>query len=158
MFHQKLLTLLMIGFNKWKAISESESDVHTQKMCIVSCERGSDNKYKRWTYKRTTVFARSNTGIVSSNQTQGIYVWIYSVSIGSGLATSWSPVRGALLPVLGIRNWSRTKSFTDALCSKLEATEKRVCVCVCEREREKERERESVFTEKSVGRCAEDRK
>jgi hypothetical protein len=45
-----------------------------------------------------TVFARSNTGIVGSNPTWGMDVWVrlFSVCIlyvGSGLATGWSPVQ-----------------------------------------------------------------
>jgi hypothetical protein len=43
--------------------------------------------------KESTVFARSNTGIVNSNSTQGMDV-CYSLfllsSVGSGLATGWS--------------------------------------------------------------------
>jgi hypothetical protein len=47
------------------------------------------------------VFARSNTGIVGSNPTQGMDVCVYSVFVlGSGLATGWSPVQGALPTVL----------------------------------------------------------
>jgi hypothetical protein len=53
--------------------------------------------------------------------------------IGSGLATGWSPVQGVLLTVLKLRNWSETKRFTDALCSKVGAT----------RNRKRERERSS---------------
>jgi hypothetical protein len=42
-----------------------------------------------------------------------------------GLATGWSPVQGVLPTVLRLRNWSETKRFTDALCSKVGATVKR---------------------------------
>jgi hypothetical protein len=42
--------------------------------------------------------------------------------VGSGLATDWSPVWGVLPTVLGLRNWSETKRFTDALCSKVGPT------------------------------------
>jgi hypothetical protein len=42
----------------------------------------------------------------------------------SGLATDWFPVQGALPIVLILRNWSETKRFTDALCSKWEQQEK----------------------------------
>jgi hypothetical protein len=53
--------------------------------------------------KAWTVFARSNTGIVSSNRTQGMDVFIvciYSVfvlsCVGRGLAAGWSPIQGVL--------------------------------------------------------------
>jgi hypothetical protein len=52
--------------------------------------------------KARTVFARSNTGIVGSNPTRSMDVCLrlFSVCIvlciGSGLATRWSPVQGAL--------------------------------------------------------------
>jgi hypothetical protein len=74
-----------------------------------------------------TGFARSNTGIVDSNTTQGMDVCLrlFYVCAGGGLATSWSPVQGVLPTVLGLRNWSKTKSFMDALCSKVEATGRR---------------------------------
>jgi hypothetical protein len=45
--------------------------------------------------------------------------------VGSGLATGWSPVQGVRTTVLGLRNWSETKHFTDAPCSKVGATGKR---------------------------------
>jgi hypothetical protein len=55
-----------------------------------------------------------------------IYVCDYSVFVlGSGLVTDWSPVQGVLPTVLGLRNWSETKRFTNSLCSKLGATWKR---------------------------------
>jgi hypothetical protein len=77
--------------------------------------------------KAWTVFSRSNAGIVSSNPTQGMDVCLclFCVSIGSGFATGWSPIQGVLPTVLGLRNWSETKRFTDALCSKVGATGKR---------------------------------
>jgi hypothetical protein len=52
--------------------------------------------------KAWTVFTRSNAGIVGSNLTQGmdVYVRLFCVyvvlCVGSGLATGWSPGRGAL--------------------------------------------------------------
>jgi hypothetical protein len=53
-------------------------------------------------------------------------VCVYSVFVlGIGLATGWSPVQGVLPTVLRVRNWSETKRFTDALCSKMGATRKR---------------------------------
>jgi hypothetical protein len=46
--------------------------------------------------------------------------WMFvCVCIGSGLATGWSPIQGVLPTVLGLSNWSETKRFTDALCSKV---------------------------------------
>jgi hypothetical protein len=73
--------------------------------------------------------ARSAAGIVDSNPFQGMDVCVYSVSVlscvGSGFATGWSPVQVVLPTVSGLRNWSETKSFTDALCSKVRATGKR---------------------------------
>jgi hypothetical protein len=55
---------------------------------------------------------------------------IYSVfvlsCISSDLATGWSPVQGVLSTPLGSRNWSETKHFTDALCSKMGARGRRV--------------------------------
>jgi hypothetical protein len=79
--------------------------------------------------KAWTVFARSNTGIVGSNPTQGMDVCVYSVfvlsCVGSGLPTGWFPVQELLPGVLRLRNLSETKRFTDALCSKVGATGKR---------------------------------
>jgi hypothetical protein len=47
---------------------------------------------------------------------------LFCVCVGSGLATSWSSVQGVLPTVFGLSNWSETKRFTDALCSKVGAT------------------------------------
>jgi hypothetical protein len=47
-----------------------------------------------------------------------VFVFVLSC-VGSGLATGWSPIQGVLPTVLGLRNWSETKRFTDALCSKV---------------------------------------
>jgi hypothetical protein len=60
--------------------------------------------------KAWTVFARSNTGIVGSNPTQGMGVCLrlFCVCIGSGIATGWSPVQRVLPTVLGLKNWSET--------------------------------------------------
>jgi hypothetical protein len=52
-------------------------------------------------------------------------VRLFCVCVGSGRATSWSPVQGVLPTVLGLRHWSETKRFTDALCSEVGATGKR---------------------------------
>jgi hypothetical protein len=49
---------------------------------------------KAWTF-----FARSDAGIVGSNLTPGMDVWcVYAfiLCLGSGLATGWSLVQGAL--------------------------------------------------------------
>jgi hypothetical protein len=51
-----------------------------------------------------TVLARSNAGIVGSNPTQGIDIYVrlfcvYVVLLGSGLATGRSPVQGVILSV-----------------------------------------------------------
>jgi hypothetical protein len=50
---------------------------------------------------------------------------LFCVFVGDGLATGWSPVQGVLPTVLGLRNWSETRRFTDALSSKVGATGKR---------------------------------
>jgi hypothetical protein len=71
--------------------------------------------------KASIVFARSDTGIVGLNPTQGMDVCLCLICVGSGL----SPVQGVLPTALGWRNWSETRHFTDALCSKVGATGKR---------------------------------
>jgi hypothetical protein len=77
--------------------------------------------------KTWTVFARSKSGIVGSNPTLGMDVCLrlFCVCICSGLVTGWYLIQGVLPTVLGLRNWSETKRFTDALCSKVGATGKR---------------------------------
>jgi hypothetical protein len=74
-------------------------------------------------FKKWTVFARSNAGIVGSNPTQGMGVCLclFCVRIGTG----WSPIQGVLPTVLGLRNWSEIKRFTDVLCFKVGARRKR---------------------------------
>jgi hypothetical protein len=58
-----------------------------------------------------TVFTRSNTGIVGSNPTRGmdLYMLLFRVCVvlcvDSGLATGWSPVKGVLPTVYILRNW-----------------------------------------------------
>jgi hypothetical protein len=53
-------------------------------------------------YKAWIAFARSNTGIVVSNPTQGMDICVrlfcvcFVLRVGSGLATGWSPVQGVL--------------------------------------------------------------
>jgi hypothetical protein len=55
-----------------------------------------------------------------------LFVCVYSVFyISRGLATGWSLFQGALPTVLGLRNWSETNYFTDALCSKVGITGER---------------------------------
>jgi hypothetical protein len=86
--------------------------------------------------KAWTVCGCSNAGIVGSNSTRGMDVSVslfcvcVVLRVGSGLETGWSPVQGDISTVLGLRNWSERKCFTDALCSKWE---------IQERERKKER-------------------
>jgi hypothetical protein len=74
-------------------------------------------------------------------------VCVYSVfalpRVGSGLATGWSSVQGVLPTLLGLRNWSETKSFTDALCSKVGETGVR------------EKKREVMFLWKILARSRE---
>jgi hypothetical protein len=52
-----------------------------------------------------------------------IFVYVYSVfvlsCVGSSLATGWSPFQGDLPTVLGLRIWNETKSFMDAVYSKV---------------------------------------
>jgi hypothetical protein len=56
-----------------------------------------------------TVFARSNTEIMGSNQTGGmdvcvrLFCFCVVLCVGSGLGTGWSPVQGVLLTVYRIR-------------------------------------------------------
>jgi hypothetical protein len=68
--------------------------------------------------KAWTVFARSNTGVVGSNRTQGMVVCVrlFCVCVvpcvGSGLTMSWSPVKG-VLPCIGLRNWKSGQGPTE---------------------------------------------
>jgi hypothetical protein len=51
--------------------------------------------------KASSVFARSNAGIVGSNPTRGMDVCVYSMFVlRSDLATGWSLVQGVLPYVL----------------------------------------------------------
>jgi hypothetical protein len=65
--------------------------------------------------KAWTVFARSNAGIVGSNLTQGLDIYVrlpcvcVVLCVGSGLASGWSPVQGVLLTVCRLRNWKVAK-------------------------------------------------
>jgi hypothetical protein len=54
-----------------------------------------------------------------------VYLYVFCVFIGSGPATGCSPVQGVLPNVFKLRNLSETKCFTDALCFKAKATEKK---------------------------------
>jgi hypothetical protein len=59
--------------------------------------------------KAWTIFARSNSGTVDSNPTQGMYVSVrlfcvcVVLCVGSGLAKGWSPVQGVLPTVYRIK-------------------------------------------------------
>jgi hypothetical protein len=66
--------------------------------------------------KAWTVFAHSNTGIMGSNPTQGmdVYVRLFHICVvlcvGRGLAMGWSPVWGVLLTAYRIKKlkkWSK---------------------------------------------------
>jgi hypothetical protein len=94
---------------------------------MVSILRG--NVVSTNDYLLITVSSLART--LGSNLTQGMVVClrlfcVYVVPcVGSGLATSWFPVQGVLPSVLGLRNWSETKRFTDALSYKVGVTGKR---------------------------------
>jgi hypothetical protein len=72
-----------------------------------------------------TVLARLDAGIVGSNLTRGmdvyVYVYVYSVfvssCVGTGLAMSWSLVQGILPTVLDKETEMKRTSFMDAPCS-----------------------------------------
>jgi hypothetical protein len=67
-------------------------------------------------FKTWDIFARSKAGIVSSNPTQGMDVCVRlfcvcaDLWVGSGLATSWSPVQGVLLTVYSITKLKKALS------------------------------------------------
>jgi hypothetical protein len=77
--------------------------------------------------KAWIVFTYLNVEIMGLNLTQGmdVCVCLFCVCVGTGLVIGWSLVQGVLPIVLGLRNWSETKRFTDALCFKVGATGKR---------------------------------
>jgi hypothetical protein len=56
-----------------------------------------------------------------------MFFCVYSVfvlsCVGSGLATGWSPSKQSYRLSVRLKNWSETKRFTDALCSKWEQQE-----------------------------------
>jgi hypothetical protein len=90
------------------------------------------HRYHQWLRNSASswscpAFARSNTGIVGSNTTEGmdVYLHLSCVCVGSGLEMGWSPVQAVLPTVFGLRNWSETKRFKDALRSKVGVTGKR---------------------------------
>jgi hypothetical protein len=61
--------------------------------------------------KAWTVFAHSNTGIMGSNPTQDVDVFlrlfcVYVLCVGSGLATGWSPVQRGQPTGYRLRNWT----------------------------------------------------
>jgi hypothetical protein len=72
--------------------------------------------------KAWTLFVRSNSGIVCSNQTQGmdICVLLFYVCVvlcvGRGLATGWFPVQGGLPSVYKIRILKRRPRSTKKDC------------------------------------------
>jgi hypothetical protein len=74
-----------------------------------------------------TVVALSKAEVMGSNPSKGIGICVgfFCVSTGSGLATGWSTVQRVLPTVLGLRIWSQTKLFTDALSPKVGARRKR---------------------------------
>jgi hypothetical protein len=61
-------------------------------------------------FKSWTVFDRSNTGVVGSNPTRGVdvYMRLFSVyvvlCVGRGLATGWSSVQGVIRTEYRLRN------------------------------------------------------
>jgi hypothetical protein len=89
MTRDAIVRLQYISWLLWVVIWFSSSLVHAP---ITVAARS-----KTW-----TVFARSNTGIVSSNTTGDLAVCmrlfcVYVVlCVGSGLATGWSPLQGVL--------------------------------------------------------------
>jgi hypothetical protein len=54
-----------------------------------------------------------------------VFAYVYSVCVGSGLAKGWPPSKESCRLCIGLRNWSETKRFTDALCSEVAATGKK---------------------------------
>jgi hypothetical protein len=79
--------------------------------------------------KAWTVFARSNTGIVGSNSTQGMDVCMPLFCLCCSVCR-YRPYEGLILrprsptDLLRLRNWSETKRFTVALRSKWEQQER----------------------------------
>jgi hypothetical protein len=71
--------------------------------------------------KAWTVFARSNTGIVGSNPTQGMDVCVrlfcvcVVMCVGSDLATGWFPVQGVLPAVYGFKKLQKRPISTRAV-------------------------------------------
>jgi hypothetical protein len=61
--------------------------------------------------KAWTVSAWSKAGIVGSNPTQGmdVFLCLFCVCVSSGLATGWSLIQGVLPTVLGLRNCSEIR-------------------------------------------------
>jgi hypothetical protein len=71
--------------------------------------------------KAYTAFARSNAGIVSSNSTQGmdLYVRLFCIyvvlCVGRGLATGWSPAGGVLPTKYGIKKLKQQPRLNKGL-------------------------------------------
>jgi hypothetical protein len=69
--------------------------------------------------KAWTVFARSNTGVVGSNDTRDMDVCVrlfcvcVVLCVGSGVATGWAPVKRVLPTVYGLRNWKSGQGPTE---------------------------------------------
>jgi hypothetical protein len=84
----------------------------TKLNCVLLHTSGHNNFFSTWILfwpvtvaarsKAYTVFSSSNAGILGSNPTQGmdVYVRLFGfcvvLCVGSGLATDWSPVQGVL--------------------------------------------------------------
>jgi hypothetical protein len=60
-------------------------------------------------HKSSTVFARSNAGVVGSNPTRGMNVCVrfsvFVLCVRRGLTTGWSPSRESYRLCIGLRNW-----------------------------------------------------
>jgi hypothetical protein len=71
--------------------------------------------------KAWTAFARSNTGIVGSNPTRGMDVCVrlfcvcVVLYVGSGLATGWYPIHGAVPTVYRIKKLKKRPRSTRAV-------------------------------------------
>jgi hypothetical protein len=75
--------------------------------------------------KAWTVFARSTSGVVGSNPTRGLDVCLRLLCVLScvqvaALRRADPPSKDSYRLSTRLRNWSETKRFTDALCSKQE--------------------------------------
>jgi hypothetical protein len=93
-------------------------------MQCVSCEVGAElvniiqaNRRSQWPH----AFARSNAGVVGSNPTRGmdVYVRLFCVCavlcIGRGISTGWSLVQGVLLSVYRITKLKKQPGLNKGL-------------------------------------------